>query len=152
MSVLCRRRCDYTLLRGGLISCQSSAGICRAPPGTIRELSLRTPLEGGIGAGTSKHESARVVAWPSGLLYANPRPQRGTSPSPRVVFDRATFSSPRPLVSGSQSLGVMSSYFGESNFAKQTCVTINPRKCQARRIPAKGIHEERVSDIGLHWA
>ena len=30
--------------------------------------------------------------WHGGLCHAPPRPQRGTSPSPREVFDRATFS------------------------------------------------------------
>ena len=30
--------------------------------------------------------------WHSGFCHAPPRPQRGTSPSPREVFDRATFS------------------------------------------------------------
>ncbi len=30
--------------------------------------------------------------WRGGFCHAPPRPQRGTSPSPRVVFDRATFS------------------------------------------------------------
>ena len=33
-----------------------------------------------------------------GFCHAPPPPQRGTSPSPRVVFDRTTF--PNPLPSG----------------------------------------------------
>ena len=36
-----------------------------------------------------------------GFCHAPPRPQRGTSPSPREVFDRATFPSPTPPLDSS---------------------------------------------------
>ena len=42
------------------------------------------------GAGTPRYEKARVVVWHGGFCRATPRPQRGTSPSPREVFDRGT--------------------------------------------------------------
>ena len=38
-----------------------------------------------------------TASWHGGFCGAPPRPQRGTSPSPRVVFDRTTFPSPHPF-------------------------------------------------------
>ena len=47
------------------------------------------------GAGTPRYEKRRLwlgtVNWHCGFCHAPPPPQRGTSPSPREVFDRATF-------------------------------------------------------------
>ena len=42
------------------------------------------------GAGAPRYEQARVVVRRGGFCRATPRPQRGSSPSPREVFDRAT--------------------------------------------------------------
>ena len=56
------------------------------------------------GAGTPRYE--RLELWffaansHGGFCHAQPRPQRGTSPSPREVFDRTTFPIPTPLDSG----------------------------------------------------
>ena len=48
------------------------------------------------GAGTPRYEQQELwfgtANWHGGFCYAPPLPQRGTSPSPREVFDRATFS------------------------------------------------------------
>ena len=48
------------------------------------------------GAGTPRYEKPELwfgtENWHGGFCHAPPRPQRGTSPSPREVFDRATFS------------------------------------------------------------
>ena len=48
------------------------------------------------GAGTPSYEKPElwfgIANWRGGFCHAPPRPQRGTSPSPREVFDRATFS------------------------------------------------------------
>ena len=47
-------------------------------------------------AGTPRYEMPELwlgtANWRGGFCHAPPRPQRGTSPSPREVFDRATFS------------------------------------------------------------
>ena len=49
-----------------------------------------------LGLGTPRYEKPELwfgtVNWRGGFCHAPPRPQRGTSPSPREVFDRATFS------------------------------------------------------------
>ena len=46
------------------------------------------------GAGTPKYENPELRFYTAnshgGFCHAHARPQRGTSPSPRVVFDRAT--------------------------------------------------------------
>ena len=48
------------------------------------------------GAGTPRYEKPELwfgtANWHGGFSHAPRRPQRGTSPSPREVFDRATFS------------------------------------------------------------
>ena len=48
------------------------------------------------GAGTPRYEKRELWFGTAnrhgGFCHAPPRPQRGTSPSPREVFDRATFS------------------------------------------------------------
>ena len=48
------------------------------------------------GAGTSRYEEPELwlgaANWHGGFCHAPPRTQRGTSSSPREVFDRATFS------------------------------------------------------------
>ena len=48
------------------------------------------------GAGTPRYEKPELwfgtANLRGGFCHAPPRPQRGTSPSPREVFDRATFS------------------------------------------------------------
>ena len=55
-------------------------------------------------AGTRRSEKPELwsgkARWPGGFCHARPRPQRGTSPSPREVFDRTTFffSGHRPWV------------------------------------------------------
>ena len=50
------------------------------------------------GAGTPRYDNPELRYFAASLrgrfCRTPPRPQRGTSPSPRVVFDRATFSSP----------------------------------------------------------
>ena len=49
-----------------------------------------------VGAGTPRYEKPELwlstANWHGGFRHAPPRPLRGTSPSPREVFDRATFS------------------------------------------------------------
>ena len=46
-----------------------------------------------------------------GFCHAPPRPQRGTSPSPREVFDRATFPSPTPPLDSQPRIGVRGRLF-----------------------------------------
>ena len=57
-------------------------------------LSYQSPMP--AGAGTPSYEKPELsfgtANWRGGFCQAMPRPQRGTSPSPREVFDRATFS------------------------------------------------------------
>ena len=52
------------------------------------------------GAGAPRYEKLELwlgtANWHRGFCHAPPPPQRGTSPSPREVFDRTTFPSPRP--------------------------------------------------------
>ena len=52
------------------------------------------------GAGTPRYEKLELwlgtANWHRGFCHAPPPPQRGTSPSPRVVFDRTTFPIPTP--------------------------------------------------------
>ena len=53
------------------------------------------------GAGTPRYEKFELwlgtANWHRGFCHAPPPPQRGTSPSPRVVFDRTTFPHPHPF-------------------------------------------------------
>ena len=55
-------------------------------------------------AGTPRCEKPELSfgtgSWRGGFCHAPTRPQRGTSPSPREVFDRTTFPNPHPLDSG----------------------------------------------------
>ena len=51
------------------------------------------------GAGTPRYENSELrfyAATSHGGFCHAPRPQRGTSPSPREVFDRTTFPNPHP--------------------------------------------------------
>ena len=52
-------------------------------------------------AGTPMYEKLELwlgtANWRGGFCHAPPRPQRGTSPLPREVFDRTTFPSPHPF-------------------------------------------------------
>ena len=52
-------------------------------------------------AGTPRCEMLELwlgtASWRRGFWRAPARPQRGTSPSPRVVFDRTTFPHPHPF-------------------------------------------------------
>ena len=56
------------------------------------------------GAGPSRYEKPELWSYTAnshgGFGHAQARPQRGSSPSPRVVFDRTTFPIPAPLDSG----------------------------------------------------
>ena len=53
------------------------------------------------GAGTPRYENPELwlgtANWHGASCLASPPPQRGTSPSPRVVFDRTTFPHPHPF-------------------------------------------------------
>ena len=81
---------------------RAGAVVCGHFRGHVRSFSYQplTPA----GAGTPRYENPELRFCASnshgGLRHAQARPQRGTSPSPRVVFDRATFPIPAPLDSG----------------------------------------------------
>ena len=54
------------------------------------------------GAGTPRYEKLELwlgaANWHRGFCHAPPPPQRGTSPSPREVFDRTTFPPPHSWI------------------------------------------------------
>ena len=67
----------------------------------VRGFPPRIEVRGRLFAGMTNSEGTELwldtVNQHGGFCHAPTRPQRGTSPSPREVFDRATFPSPPPL-------------------------------------------------------
>ena len=90
------------MTNGGAGKTRAGAVVCGHFRGHVRSFSYQplTPA----GAGTPRYEKPESwvgsANWHGGFCHSPPRPQRGTSPSPRVVFDRATFPIPAPLDSG----------------------------------------------------
>ena len=68
----------------------SGGGLSRIGVRRMVSLQWRMPA----GAGTPRYEKPELwlgtASWRGGFCHAPTRPQRGTSPSPREVFDRTT--------------------------------------------------------------
>ena len=71
---------------------------CRHTRGRVTSLSYQSLIP--VGTGTPRYEKPELwlgtANWRRGFCHALPPPQRGTSPSPREVFDRTTFPIPTP--------------------------------------------------------
>ena len=61
-----------------------------------RDVSAWIPAFAGMTSSGGPELWLVTANWHRGFRHAPPPPQRGTSPSPREVFDRTTFPSPHP--------------------------------------------------------